>query len=94
MLRRAAVFCAPQSVHTLAQSRQETLSSNSIPFWSGDNPVEASGGSDGQVRVVQQTEEGHSRSCTAVGVAETTLNIGGVDGLLTTIGIGLIPEVL
>ena len=70
MLTRAAVFCGHQSVHTLAQSCQETLSSNSIPFWSGDNPVEASGGSDGQVRVVQQTEEGHSRSCAAVGVEE------------------------
>jgi hypothetical protein len=57
-------------VHTLAQSRQETLSYNSIQFWSGDNPVKASDGSDGQVRVVQQTEEGHSRSCAAVGVAE------------------------
>jgi hypothetical protein len=42
-------------VHTLAQSRQETLSHNSIPFWSEDIPVKASDGSDGQVRVVQQT---------------------------------------
>lgn len=69
-LTRAAVFIAHQSVHTLAQSRQETLSYNSIQFWSGDNPVKASDCSDGQVRVVQQTEEGHSRSCAAVGVAE------------------------
>ena len=57
-------------MHTLAQSRQETLSSNSIPFWSEDNPVKASDGCDGHVRVVDQTEEGHSRSCAAVGVAE------------------------
>jgi hypothetical protein len=57
-------------VHTLAQSRQEILSYNSIQFWSGDNPVKASDCSDGQVRVVQQTEEGHSRSYAAVGVAE------------------------
>jgi hypothetical protein len=41
-----------------------------MQFWSGDNPVEASDGCDGQVRVVQQTEEGHSLSCTPMGVAE------------------------
>jgi hypothetical protein len=70
MLTRAAVFCAHQSVHTLAQSGQETLNYNSIQFWSGDNPVKVSDGSEGQVRVVQQTEEGHSRSCAAVGVEE------------------------
>ena len=70
MLIRAAVFCGHQSVHTVAQSRQETLNSNSIQFWSRDNPVKASDGSDGQVRVVQQTGEGHSRSSPAVGVAE------------------------
>jgi hypothetical protein len=34
-------------VHTLAQSSQETLSSNSIRFWSEDNPVKASNGSEG-----------------------------------------------
>jgi len=75
-LTRAAVFFAHQSVHTLAQSRQETLNSNSIQFWSRDNPVKASDGSEGQVRVVQQTEEGHSRSCAAVGVEEAKV-IGG-----------------
>jgi hypothetical protein len=62
-------------VHTLAQSRQETLSYNSIQFWSGDNPVKASACSDGQVRVVQQTEEGHSRSCAAVGVAKKEVKV-------------------
>jgi hypothetical protein len=67
MLTRAAVFCGHQSVHTVAQSRQETLRSYSIRFWSGDNPVK---GSDGQVRLVQQTGEGHSRSCFAVGVVD------------------------
>jgi hypothetical protein len=41
-----------------------------MQFWNGDNPVKASDGSDGQVRVVQQMEEGHSRSCAAVGVAK------------------------
>ena len=70
MLTRAAVFCGHQSVHTVAQSRQETLRSYSIRFWSGDKPIKASDGSDGQVRVVQQTGEGHSRSCAAVGVAD------------------------
>ena len=57
-------------MHTLAQWRQETLSSNAIPFWSEDNLVKASDGCDGHVRVVDQTEEGHSRSCAAVGVEE------------------------
>ena len=57
-------------MHTLAQSSQETLRNNSIQFWSGDDPVKASDGSDGQVRMVQQTEEGHSHSCAAVGVEE------------------------
>lgn len=71
MLTRAAVFFAHQSVHTLAQLRQETLNCNSIQFWIEDNPVKTSDGSDGQVRVVEQTEEGHSRSCAAVGVKET-----------------------
>jgi len=54
-MTRAAVFCAHQSVHTIAQSRQETLNNNSIPFWSRDNPV-----MDGQVDGAQQTENGHS----------------------------------
>ncbi len=67
-------------MHTLAQSRQETLRYNSIQFWSGDNPVKASDGSDGQVGVVQQTEEGHSRSCAAVGVAEGEAGRKGIPG--------------
>jgi len=50
-----------------------------MQFWSGDNPVKASDGSDGQVRVVQQTAEGHSLSCAPVGVAE---EIGGSNEVL------------
>jgi len=50
------ILC-PSVAHTLAQSCQETLSSNSILFWSGDNPVRASDGSERQVHVVQQTGE-------------------------------------
>ena len=55
MLTRAAVFCAHQSVHTLAQSRDATLNYDSIQFWSGDNPVMVSDGSEGQVRVVLES---------------------------------------
>jgi hypothetical protein len=81
MLTRAAVFCGHQSVHTVAQSRQETLRSNSIRFWSGDNPVKGSDGSDGQVRVVQQTGEGHSLSYAPVIVAEAEISL--VGGLIS-----------
>jgi hypothetical protein len=70
MLTRAAVFCARQSVHTLAQSREELLDYDSIQFWSGDTPVKVSDGSDGQVGAMQQTEEDHSQSCAAVGMEE------------------------
>jgi hypothetical protein len=79
MLTRAPVFCAHQSVHTIAQSRQQTLNYNSIQFWSVDNPVKVSDGSDGHVGVVQQTEEGHSRSCAAVGVVEE-VQVSGAGG--------------
>ena len=71
-------------MHTIAQSRQETLSYNSIQFWSGDNPVKASDCGDGQVRVVQQTEEGHFRSCAAVGVEKEEVVL--VAGLLLGVG--------
>jgi hypothetical protein len=44
-----------------------------MQFWSGDNPVKSSDGSDGQVRMVQQTEDGHSLSGAAVGVVEAEI---------------------
>jgi hypothetical protein len=62
--RHVLLYSLSISQCTPLHSRARRLS---IRFWSGDNPVKASNGSEGQVRVVQQTGEGHSRSSAAVG---------------------------
>ena len=69
MLAGAAVVFVHQSVHTLAQLAMRFLAVLN-PVLDRDNSVKISDGSDGQAGAMRQTEEGHPRSCAAMGVAE------------------------